>query len=126
VITPPLREETGPRSAPEVPAAACSFCGLTSGRLASLAVSSGLNYSCLLSACWKDWTAAVASCLVSTCLESYTAESYLMFAMGPNCCPRRSNSPQRTIAKQVYFPHILITFILPLPLGGQEVSLKVY
>jgi hypothetical protein len=81
--------------------AACHFSGLASGRLESLVVSSGLNYSCLVSACWENWTVAAGSCLVSACLEDWStaAESYLVFAMGLNCCPRSSSLPQRTIAE---------------------------
>jgi len=46
----PLRE-TRPRTAHEVLARAWRFSGLTSGWLVNLAVSSGLNYLCLVSAC---------------------------------------------------------------------------
>jgi len=53
----PLRE-THPRAAYEVPMVACDFCNLTAGWMASFAVSSGLNYSCLVSACLEDWTVA--------------------------------------------------------------------
>jgi hypothetical protein len=34
-------------------------------------VSSELSYSCLVSACWKDWTVAAGLCLVSACLEDW-------------------------------------------------------
>ena len=75
--------------------AACCFCGLTSDQLANLVVSSGLNYSCLVFACWKDWTVAAGSGLVIACLEdcSAAAESYLVFAIELICCQRRSSSP---------------------------------
>jgi len=113
VVTLPLRE-AHLRTTPEVPAVACRFSGLSSGRLESLVVSSGLNYSCLVSACLGDWAAAAGSCLVSACLEDWfvAAESYLVFAMGLNCCPRSSNSHQRTTADRVHFPHSLVTFLL--------------
>ena len=58
----------------------------------------------------QDWTTAASSGLVSACWEDWSAaaESYLVFAMGLNCCPRRLSSPQRTIAEQVHFPYTLI------------------
>ena len=49
VVMSPLREAR-PRTAPEVPATDCSSCGLALGWLVILVVSSGLNYSCLVSA----------------------------------------------------------------------------
>jgi hypothetical protein len=106
VITLPLRE-THPRTALEVPAAARSLWVLTSDQLASLAFSSRLNYSRLVSACWKDWTVTAGLCMVSACLKDWSAaaESYLVFAMGPNCCQRTGPLP--------HYPNNLS---LPLPL----------
>jgi hypothetical protein len=72
VVTSSLRE-TLPRTAPEVPAAAGHFHHLALGQLASLVVSSGLHYSCWVSACWKDWTVAAGLCLVSACLKDWSA-----------------------------------------------------
>jgi hypothetical protein len=53
----PLRE-THPRTASEVPVAFSCLCSLTLGQLETLAVSSGLNYSWLVSACLEDWSEA--------------------------------------------------------------------
>jgi hypothetical protein len=110
MVMPPLRE-TCPRTAFEVPTAACLFyCWLV-----SLVVLSGLNYSCwfvpgvclprgLDSSCWF---------MCGDCLEGWSAaaESYLVFATGLNCCLRRWAHPQRTAAEHFHFPHILITFL---------------
>jgi hypothetical protein len=86
-----LLKETYQRTACDVSASAGCFPGLISDWLASLAISSGLNYSCLVSACWKDCTLATGSCLVSTCLEdlSVAAELYLVFAIELNCHQRK-------------------------------------
>jgi hypothetical protein len=113
VISPTLRE-TCPRTAWEGLATACCFWGLASGQLVSLAVSLGLNYSCLVSACWKDWPAA--------------AELYLVFAMGLNCCQRRSSSPPKNYWWIGLLPPYPNNFSLPLPLlaGGLEEKLNSY
>jgi hypothetical protein len=78
-----------------LPVAICLFCSLSSGHLANLVVSSGLHYSCLVSACWKDWMVAAGSCLVSACLEDWSgaAGSYLVFATGLNCCQEDPGPP---------------------------------
>jgi hypothetical protein len=49
----PLRE-IGQRTALEISVTACHFSSLASGQLASLVVSSELNYSCLVSACQEN------------------------------------------------------------------------
>ena len=67
--------------------------------LACLVVSSGLNYLCLVSACWKVWTVTTSSCLVSACLEQWSA------VKEDQACLKR------TIVEQVHFPCILITFL---------------
>lgn len=83
----PLRE-TCQIIACVVPRVVCHFCGLASGWLLSLVVSSGLNYSCCF--------------IPGVCLPredcSVAAEE------------ERAH-PQRTIAEQGHFPHILITFL---------------
>ena len=100
--SPPLRE-TGQRTSGEVPVAACQFHSLASGPLVSLAASLGLNYSScsFVASVWpEDRTAA--------------AKLGLVFAMGLNCWQRRLSLPppkKKPIAKQVYLPHILITFL---------------
>jgi hypothetical protein len=73
------------------------------------------------SPCWKDWTVAAGSYLVFACLEdrSAAAGSYMVFAMGWTAAKEDWACPQRTIAEQVHFPHVLITFPLPLLCGGQ-------
>jgi hypothetical protein len=55
------------------------------------------------------------------------AESYLVFAMGLNCCQEDQARPQRTVAKQVHFPQPN-NLSLPLPLlgGGIEQRLNPY
>ena len=72
------------------------------GLLASLAVSSGLNWPCrfVCGDCWKDWTAA--------------ADSYLVFATGLNCWyPDNEYWARlpRTISRQVYLFCIWITYL---------------
>jgi hypothetical protein len=123
VITPPLRE-TCPRIACEGLMAACCFCGIASGWLVSLAVSSGMNYSCLVSACWKDWTVAAGLCLVSACLEDWSAAADLcfVFAMRLNCCPRRLNSAPKNYCGTGLFLSYPNNFSIALPLldGGLE------
>jgi hypothetical protein len=96
VISPTLRE-THPRTAPEVCVEACCFCSLLLGWLASLPVSSVLNYSCLVSVCWKDWTVVTSSGLESDWLEDWSAadELYLVLAKGLNCYTRRSSLPPK-------------------------------
>lgn len=84
VVTLPLRE-TCQRTARGIPAAACRFCSLTPGQLASLAASSGLNCSCRF----------VFGACRGTELLTKTDWAH----------------PQRTIAKQVHVPNILITFL---------------
>jgi len=105
LITPPLRE-TRPRTSLEVPAAVCSFCGLALGWWVSLAISSGFNYSCLVSACWKDWTVAAGSLLISANLEDWCAasESCLIFTTGLNCYQRRPNSHPKNYCWTGSFP----------------------
>ena len=100
----------------EVPAAACRFHGLALGHLVSIVVSSGLNYSCLVSACWKDWTVAAGSCVVSACLEDWSAaaESSLVFATGLNCWQRRSSSLPKNYCWTGSLSPILITFLFHL------------
>ena len=89
--------------------------------------------------CWvwwflQDWTTAAGLCLVfawclpakrtgrsvaasshivSAYLKDWSAasESYLVFAIGLECFQRRAY-PQGTIAVQVHFPCILITFLI--------------
>jgi hypothetical protein len=69
--------------------------------------------SCLVSACWKDWTVAVGSYLVSACLEDWsTLLSHTWCLLGDWTAEKEDLvCPQRTIAEKVYFPHILITFL---------------
>ena len=92
VITLPVRE-THPRSAQEVPG---SFIRIEP-QLPSVCLLNGLDCSCLVSTCLEGWSAA--------------AKLYLVFATGLNYCQRRSTRPQRTIAEQDRFPHILTTFL---------------
>jgi hypothetical protein len=80
VVMLPFRK-THPRTAHEVPTAACHFHGLVSGPLASLVVFPGLNYSSLVSACLEDWSAA--------------AQLYLVFVTGLNRQERRSSLPSK-------------------------------
>ena len=79
----------------EVPAAVCHLPGLTSGRLASLMVPSGLDNSCwfvgavcmpwgLDSSRWfvlgvslPDWSAAAILCVLIACLEDWSGAAKL-------------------------------------------------
>lgn len=126
--------ETHSTTACEVPKAACRFCSRPStGWRESLVVPSGLNYhcgSCLVSACWEDWSVAAGPCLESACLENWSAatESYLVFAMGLNCCPTRSSSlPENYCWTDPLAPYPN-NFSLPLSLlgGGREERLNPY
>ena len=60
----------------------------------------------------QDWHGASCFCLVSACVEDCSAatESYLVFAVGMKSCPRYS-LPPKPIGAQLYFTHILITFL---------------
>jgi hypothetical protein len=86
---------------------------LVCSALPSLAISSGLNYSCLVSACWKNCTMAAGLCLVSACLEDWSAAAKLClaYATGLNCCPRRLISPPKNYCWTGPPPHNLITFL---------------
>lgn len=79
-----------------------------------------------MSAYRKNWTVAVSSCVVSACLEDWSTEVYVVFAKGLKCQEKKIKAlhPLRTMAKQVYFPHILITFLLPLLGGGLQERLN--
>ena len=82
--------------------APCNISILASGCLAILMVSSGLNYSFLVSACWKDWNVDAGSCLVFACLDhpSAAAKSYLVFAYGYCTATQKYQAhPQRNMAE---------------------------
>jgi hypothetical protein len=118
VITLSLREIL-PKIVQEVPVAACGC-----RQVGKPGVSSGLNYSCLVSACWKDWTAAAVLCLVSACLEDWSAAAKLClaYATGLICCPRRLISPPQNYCWTGPLPPYPNNSSLPLPLlgGGLE------
>jgi hypothetical protein len=97
----PLRE-THPRTASEVSAAAFLFSGLASDQLASLVVSSGLNYSCWFvpGVCLPRGLDSGCQFLCCICLHrglvcSCWDHTYLVFAMGLQCWERRSSLPPR-------------------------------
>ena len=90
-------ERNLPKSCSRGSCGSCCFRGLTSGQQASLAVSSGLNYSCLVSACLEDWSAA--------------AQLYLVFVTGLNRQERRSSLPSKNYCWTGPLPHILISFL---------------
>lgn len=103
LITLPSRE-TYLRTACEISVAASHFWGLASGQLA---ISLGLNSSCLVSACClEDWSVAVCLCPLSACLEDWSADAelYLVFAWDRTAAKEDQARPQRTIAEQVHFP----------------------
>jgi len=97
-VTLPLGE-THQRTDREVPQVACLFLGLVWAMLGSFEVSSGLNFSSLVSAFWKDCAEAADSCVV--CCEDWsaTAELYLVFAIGLNCWKEDWGCSQRTVAE---------------------------
>jgi hypothetical protein len=88
------------------------------------AVSSGLNYSWLVSACRKDWTVGAGLCLVSASREDWTAtaESYLVFARRLDCCQRRSSLRPKNYCWTGLLPPYPNNFSLPLPLLGSRLE----
>ena len=99
VVMLPLRE-TRPRTAHEVPVAACCFTASPQASWWAL---------------WflQNWTTADGSCVVSACWDNWTeaGDSYLVIATGLTADKEYWAHSQRTIAKQVHFPHIIITFL---------------
>ena len=80
--------------------ASCFFCSFALGQLATLQFLQNWTTaagSCVISACWEDWTAAAGLSLV--------------FAKGLTFDKEDWAHPQRTIAKQVHIPHPLIHFL---------------
>lgn len=103
------------RSVHEAPVA--SILGHNLRWLASLLVSSELNNSCLVSACWKEWSEFAGLCLVSAFLEdcSGAVESYLVFDKEVNCCQIRLSPPPKTYC-----------WTSPLPPYPSDISLQLF
>ena len=115
MVSLPLREILQ-KTAREVPVAACYFHGLglvgelcgffRTGPTLPVWFVCGICCQRLDCSCWFE----------------------LVFAMGLNCEKEDCVHPQRPIAEQAHFPHILNNSPLPLPLlgGGLEERLSVY
>jgi hypothetical protein len=120
----PLRDSC-PRTACEVPAAAWCLCSLTLGWLVSMEISSGLNYSCwfMPGVCLLWGLDCNCPFMPGVCPPTgMICSCWILFDA---CCGTTAEKedqacPQRTTAEQVYFSHILVTFLLSLLGGGLE------
>ena len=128
----PTLRETRPRTAHEFPAAVATSAALPQANWQAWWFlqdwSKASWYQLAFSR--KDWTVAAGSCLESACLENWSAaaESYLVFATGLNCFPRRLSSCPKNYGWTGPLPPCInnVSFLRPLLGGGLKERLNPY